>query len=204
MTGSVREAGFRRALVALAVVHAGLAFGCSAYCGTAVPVQPKVISAQTGWISAPRVPLVRQQNAKDCGAAALTSVLNFWGRPLALQTVEDALHSSGDNAFRAGELEGYARQQGLSSFVFFGEFDDLVRELRDGRPVIVGMAKPYGDGKARTHYEVVVGYNETERRVLTIDPARGFAEYPLGGFLAEWTPVQKITLVVFPTTKSRG
>jgi hypothetical protein len=44
---------------------------------------------------------------------------------------------------------------------------------------------------------VVVGYHRASRRILTLDPARGFRENSMQGFLAEWAPTGRVTLVTF-------
>ena len=58
---------------------AALSLGCAAYQGTAKDVEPAHAMRSGNWIVAPRVPLVVQQANHDCGAAALTAVLRYWG-----------------------------------------------------------------------------------------------------------------------------
>lgn len=141
-------------------------------------------------------PRVMQQADNDCGAAALTAVLDFWGRPTTPQAVVEGAGRVGKR-MRASDIEGYARKQGLSSYVFFGTMTDLVYELRRGRPVIVGLGKPYQGDKAVAHYEVVVGYEPTQKRVLLLDPGRGWQLDTLDGFAKEWATSKGVTVVAF-------
>ncbi len=150
---------------------------------------------QSGWVRVKGVPVVLQNGPRDCGAAALSAVLRFWGKDVTPSEVRARTHLEGAG-LQAGELRDLARRQGLGAYVFYGSMDDVLHELSSGRPVIVGTAKPYGGRKRLTHYEVVVGYNSETKRMLTMDPARGWSENTLDGFLGEWKPTKRITLVV--------
>jgi hypothetical protein len=89
-----------------------------------------------------------------------------------------------------------ARRRGLHAFIVRGEVADLEREVAAGRPVVVGLVKPYGKKKVLTHYEVVVGLNRTKKLVVTLDPAAGWRENELASFLREWEPSKRLALVV--------
>ena len=142
------------------------------------------------------LPAVRQEGASDCGAAALAAVLAYWGKPAAIDTIELAV-DTGSGGASAGELERYARGQGLFAYVFYADVSDLRHELEAGRPVIVGVVKPYAPGHGIAHYEVVTGYEPVRQRVLTFDPARGLRENSLSGFVAEWQPTKRVAMVAF-------
>jgi ABC-type bacteriocin/lantibiotic exporter with double-glycine peptidase domain len=166
--------------------------GC--YRGSAVDAPAEALARDPNWIRV-NLPPVRQTGASDCGAAALASVLGYWGRPASLASIERSVDVKHGGA-SLGDLESYARTQGLSAYVFNADFADLEHELRAGRPVIVGMVKPYRPGRGIAHYEVVTGYEPVQKRILTFDPARGLRENALAGFLAEWQPAKRVALVV--------
>lgn len=180
--------------LALALFCALAVGGC--YRGSAQDAELSVIRKESGWVRV-EVPLVRQTGSKDCGAAALASVLGYWGRPVEASEIDRATGRTAERRVSAGELAGYAKERGLSAYVFYGDFADLAHELDQGRPVIVGVAKQYAPKKALAHYEVVVGYHRASRRILTLDPARGFRENSMQGFLKEWAPTGRVTLVTF-------
>lgn len=177
---------FGCALAALALT------GC--YRGTAVDAPVATLASDPNWIRVD-LPPVRQTGASDCGAAALASVLGYWGRATSLPEIERSVDVKHGGA-SLGELESFARERGLSAYVFNAELSDLEHELRAGRPVIVGMVKPYRPGRGIAHYEVVTGYEPVSQRVLTFDPARGLRENAVAGFLAEWQPAKRVALVV--------
>jgi predicted double-glycine peptidase len=186
-----------------AVVLGVLAFGCISYRGSAQSVTPSAVRADAGWKRIEHLPPVHQAGAKDCGAAALSSVMEYWRRPpiapaLQRANIDAALRSRADQGLSAGALRDYARKQGFRAFVFNGELKDLQHEIDAGRPVIVGVHKQLSTKEFLSHYEVVVGFHPVEQRVLLFDPARGLTENRLSGFLEEWQRAGKTTLVVAP------
>jgi ABC-type bacteriocin/lantibiotic exporter with double-glycine peptidase domain len=168
--------------------------GC--YRGSARDTTPDTVARDPAWIVV-NVPEVRQTGPSDCGAAALASVLGYWGRPTPLETVEHAVQPGGGGGAQAGELERFARERGLFAYAFYGDFSDLEHELRAGRPVIVGVVKPYSRDHGLAHYEVVTGYEPVQKRVLTLDPAHGLRQNDLVGFLREWQSTKGVALVAF-------
>jgi ABC-type bacteriocin/lantibiotic exporter with double-glycine peptidase domain len=172
------------------------AVGCANYQGTARSAEPVALAQEGDWVMVSGLPAVRQEKSKDCGSAALASVLKFWGRGVTPSSIETAI-GRGNERLRAGDMAKYAQKQGLRAYVFFGTIDDVVYELEQGRPVIVGVGKMYDGSKAISHYEVVVGFEREKKRVLLFDPARGFQVDSLGGFAEEWKRSKGVTIVVF-------
>jgi len=162
--------------------------------GSATTLSPKTLESEPGWIAVRGVQPLRQKDDHDCGPTALSMVLNYWQPARAhepLQDLPDGRQAS------AGEMRDAARKRGLSAFVVDGEPEDLVRELEQGRPVIVGVAKKTTEN-AVTHFEVVVGMHRGSRRVATYDPADGVRQNSFGGFLMEWESAGRVLLVIMP------
>lgn len=170
---------------------------CATYRGTASSVDSTLPRTEPGWIWVSGVPAIEQEGEKDCGAAALAAVLGYWGAQSTSDEVAGAVQRSPREGAAAGELTAFARSRGFDAYVFHGEMADIEKELGEGRPVIVGVAKPYGDRWLK-HYEVVTGLHPRSRWVLTFDPARGWRKNALPGFLTEWDPAGRIMIVVFP------
>ncbi len=169
------------------------------YAGSARSVSPSkasALAADPAWIVVPDVPFVAQRADEDCGPAALAMVLGRFGVPVTLADVASA-EPPKHGGVRAGDLRDFARAQGLQAFVVAGTFEDLFGELARGHPVLVGLAKPMTGGRALAHYEVVVAINRRDRRLLTLDPARGLRENSLEGFAREWAPTGRVTLIAF-------
>jgi ABC-type bacteriocin/lantibiotic exporter with double-glycine peptidase domain len=177
--------------------------GCASYQGTATSAEPAQLAREGNWLMVHGFPRVEQAKDHDCGAAALAAVLEFWGREATPASVEAALGGRNERA-RAGDLVAHARREGLRSYVFFGQMSDVVHELERGRPVIVGLGKAVSAKQALAHYEVIVGYEAEQQRVLLLDPARGFQVDSLKGFAEEWMRSKGVIIVTFlPTPDSR-
>lgn len=173
-----------------------LSLGCASYRGTASTAQPSVVAREGQWMMVPRFPLVLQRENDDCGAAALAAVLRYWGFRATPQSIEGALGHAG-NRLRAGDMEAHARSVGLKSYVFFGTMTDVVHELKQGRPVIVGLGKTIDAKRALSHYEVIVGYEPRKKLLLLLDPGRGWQVDSLDGFAKEWALSKGVTMVAF-------
>ncbi len=171
--------------------------GCSMYRGTAKAAEPPHALAQQGdWTVVENFPLVRQVDRDDCGGAALASVLRFWGHAATPESVEAAIGRK-DRHLSAGDMAQHARERGLRAYVFNGTMDDVVYELEQGRPIIVGLGKEFGTKDVLAHYEVVVGYERRKRLVLLLDPGRGWQIDTVAGFSKEWARSGRVTLVAF-------
>jgi ABC-type bacteriocin/lantibiotic exporter with double-glycine peptidase domain len=168
--------------------------GCNAYTGGARDVTPDIWKYERGWVAVDNVPLFKQRGELDCGPTALAMVLAYWkvGVP-----GERWQPGPGETRVSAGELRDHARSLGLAAFVVEGGLDDIKHELSAGRPVIVGVAKPTVEGDV-AHYEVVVGLHTESKRIATLDPAAGWRQNSLEGFLHEWIPTGRVLLIVAP------
>ncbi|HEY3356023.1 MAG TPA: cysteine peptidase family C39 domain-containing protein [Polyangia bacterium] len=196
--GAARSAG----LVLVAAAALGLT-GCL-YRGGAHDLDPGRLAREPGWIAVHGVPERLQKSEQDCGAAVISMVLTYWGVPTTIDDVLRIYPVTKKHGLKAGDLREYARRRGLVAFVFRGDLDDLERELGHGRPVVVGVVKPYVGVKA-PHYEVVVGYNPSRGLVATLDPGRGWRQNTVKGFLAEWDRSQRLVLLVLrPATMSQA
>lgn len=86
----------------------------------------------------------RQTSGPSCGAHALASVVNYWRGPGAL--TGDALyreHPPGDGAgYSMTELVSLAQQQHLLASAVRLPQEGIIRELENGRPVLVPVRLP--------------------------------------------------------------
>jgi predicted double-glycine peptidase len=185
-----------RAQAAALAVFAALNLGCASYQGSAKPAQVASLANQGSWVIVPNFPRVMQSSNHDCGAAALAAVLGYWGKPTTPERVAETERKEG-RRLRASDIERHAKAAGLSAFVFYGNMADIVYEVKRGRPVIVGVGKPYGENKAIAHYEVVIGVEPEQKRVLLLDPSKGFQTNSYEGFATEWAASKGVTIVTF-------
>ncbi|HEY4185402.1 MAG TPA: cysteine peptidase family C39 domain-containing protein [Polyangia bacterium] len=180
-------------LLRVAMLATVVASGC--YTGSARSTSWKQASGP-GWVVVKDIGFVPQQRQDDCGAAALAMTLGYWRAPVREEEIVREIPPR-DGGIRAGELRDLARRRGFQAFLVEGTFEDLETQLRQGRPIVVGLAKPVLGGKAILHYEVVVGFNKTTRHVLSLDPADGLRDNTVEGFAHEWAPADRLTLIIF-------
>jgi ABC-type bacteriocin/lantibiotic exporter with double-glycine peptidase domain len=169
--------------------------GCAGfgYTGAARDLSSTAIDSEPGWIAVRGVPLYRQQHQHDCGPTALAMVLRYWDHDAQVE----ALLQSRDERRSTADLRSLARDRGFAAFVLEGTVEDLVHEISNGRPVIVGVAKPSVQGRV-AHYEVVVGIHPRSQRVATLDPAVGWRQNTYAGFIDEWVTTGRVLIVVLP------
>jgi hypothetical protein len=122
--------------------------------------------------------------------------MGYWGSPVALDEIDAVYPRESGHGFKAGALRDFARTRGLAAYVVSGRLIDIQLELEKRRPVIVGLQKRYPK-RFLSHYEVVVGIHPKQKRIATLDPARGWRENTWNGFLAEWRPARQLTLIMF-------
>lgn len=192
----MRRRQFAGALRLAAALALG-AGGCAAYQGGAVSAERSLPEREPGWIWISGVPEVLQRGDKDCGPAALSAVLAYWGRSTEPRDIQTSLGHTAGERVGASELTSYARTAGFDAYVFKGALTDVTSELRQGRPVIVGVAKRYRDA-VLAHYEVVVGVHPSSQAMLTLDPAHGWRKNTLSAFMSEWEPTGRVVIVVLP------
>ena len=186
-----------RTFLGVAVIVAAISFmGCAVYPGTARPTSLEELRREQGWILLDAVPFVPQVSRQGCGAACLAMVLDHWGVGAPAETLEKECAVDEQGGIQASALRDAARRRGLSAYLFQGTLADLHHELSRGRPVVVGVLKPRGDGFT-SHFEVVVGLHPGRQRIAALDPAIGLTCDSLAGFEDEWLPAKGVTLVVF-------
>jgi ABC-type bacteriocin/lantibiotic exporter with double-glycine peptidase domain len=178
-------------LLALALVALG---GCVRYVGGAKPVSPEQLTGE-GWIRVADVEVVRQRTGADCGVAAAAMVAERWqGDSAVVEIMKTPVPPY--PGLRAPAVQKLLTTRGLPAFVIAGRFTDLDREVRAGRPVIVGTVKPQNDGLAARHYEVVVAMNRASKTIVTLDPKAGWRKWTYAAFDKEWTAARRTTIVV--------
>lgn len=186
-----RYGAWLRALGGLLIVFSS---ACSIYSGNATTLKANEVRREPGWVYVENVPEMRQAHELDCGPTALAMVLGFYGAPDRKELIT-ALPKEQRTSVK--ELRDLARRRGYKAFVVEGKAEDLVFELKHGRPVIVGVAKPTVAGHV-AHYEVVVGVHRESQRVATLDPAAGLRQNSFAGFLSEWQATGRVLLVIVP------
>jgi ABC-type bacteriocin/lantibiotic exporter with double-glycine peptidase domain len=169
--------------------------GCS-YLGSARDFDPAEFSRDPRWVRVGDIPLILQRAEHDCGAATVAMVLAHWDRIIPFERLIEGLPKDYRQRYSTEDLKKLLESHGLRARMIAGSQDILFAELSKGRPTIVGLGKVSIDG-AHPHFEVVVAYHPVENRVVTLDPARGWRENALSGFMDEWDLAKRTQIVAY-------
>lgn len=150
------------------------------------------------------VPFVQQSSGKDCGAAALSSVAQYWDIEINSKSIlmKYPLKARAPG-YSMGELKLIARREGLEAFVIQGEFALLEEQIRSGRPLIIPMqietvpslVQPFD------HYVIVVGLSKARSTIILMDPQKGLISLKRMDFMKAWSAKAKAVLLVAPPLK---
>ena len=141
-----------------------------------------------------RVPLARQATDFTCGAAALQSVLGFYGQDVREQELARNLGSNSYDGTNFRRIMKYAREHGYQAAVKTPmTLDELKQKLDEHVPVIcliqawsghkdTDYAHDWNDG----HYVVAVGYDQDN--VYFMDPSTlgNYTYIPTHEFTQRW------------------
>lgn len=125
------------------------------------------------------MPLIRQHEAKDCGAACLSMILEYYGKKVPYASVCEAIKVDRQGANLYGLRDG-ASQFGLDAVILEGPAQDFIQEVRAGQiklPAIVRIVNRF----AMEHYIVVTSISK--KKVHYCDPGEGRQKLPLEHFL---------------------
>jgi ABC-type bacteriocin/lantibiotic exporter with double-glycine peptidase domain len=183
-------------VLTLVVCIAGLSACRMSYKGGATTVGPAELSTNDSLLVASPTPVVKQKTRADCGLAALAMVAGAWGHSWSVDDLARNVPPS-KGGVKLKRLRDYARERGLDAFAVKGTFMDLENELRNGRPVMVGLVLPFDQDNNLKHYEVVVAIDPRDHTVFTRDPATGeLMRRPRKVLDLEWKTAGYATLVV--------
>ena len=92
------------------------------------------------------VKLVRQHEPKDCGAACLSMILEYFGKKIPYATVCEAIKVDRQGANLYGLHDGAARF-GLEADILEGSAQDCIREVRSGQISLPAVARIVNEKK---------------------------------------------------------
>lgn len=124
------------------------------------------------------VPLIKQHEAKDCGAAALSMILDYYGKKVPYASVCEALKVDRQGANLYG-LHDSATQFGLKSQIWECTSQEFIQSVRSGLfklPAIVRIINRLG----MDHYIVVTKIKQD--KIHYCDPSEGRCALPLNHF----------------------
>lgn len=104
------------------------------------------------------VPFYEQEKTRDCGPAALASVLAHLGHPMSIEVVRQATYDVRMGGTLLADMENFSRSLGFETESGSGDLAFLRASVDGGQPVIVLV--DFGFSALRSpHYLVVFGYS---------------------------------------------
>jgi predicted double-glycine peptidase len=150
------------------------------------------------------VPFVKQTE-DGCGSAAISMLLQYWaahGAGIDSQRADAAaiqkrLYSRQVRGIHASDMESYLKESGFRVFPLNGNWEDLLEQLKQGRPLIASLQP--GSAKTPLHYVVVTGIDWRNSAVFINDPARGkLLRVAREDFEKQWRQNHNWMLLAFP------
>jgi ABC-type bacteriocin/lantibiotic exporter with double-glycine peptidase domain len=179
----------------LPLLLALLASGC-AFLETGRPLREAKLSDKAVVLN---VPVVMQDDVYDCGVAAVSMLLAYYGHPSDKAKAAPLREKAArDEGLSGGDLEDYLKAEGLDTALFAGELSRGLRglyyHLDRGRPLIVAM----NVSDAGNHFVLVTGYDEPNDWILIQDPQRGALVCVSGQFDYAWKRGSYFTMLATP------
>jgi ABC-type bacteriocin/lantibiotic exporter with double-glycine peptidase domain len=160
---------------------------------------------------------VRQSTQSACGAAALSALLNYWGKPVDQARLLALYPSVAKGGYPMIQLREMAKAQGLKAFVVSMKEHpgaSLRAHLAKGRPLLLAVECPKGryfgrplpviesfdsetvtplGAKYKQHYLLVIGYSPAEW--LVMDPAHGIVRVQKQDLMRFWRRMHYAAMV---------
>nr|WP_039695545.1 peptidase domain-containing ABC transporter [Streptococcus gallolyticus] len=136
---------------------------------------------------------VLQHDTQDCGAACLTSILNYFGKGVSLSLIKEELKvdKSGSNLYT---LSLIAERHGLVAEALNGNFEELLDEIRT-KSISLPFIAHFQNDHFLGHFVVV--YKICRSKMLIFDPSEGNQTLSFEEFLQRWTG----SILTFENTK---
>ena len=163
------------------------------------------------------VPPITQSKDYQCGYACMASVALYHKTNIGKLTGGPIFETFARRPTTAKELVRMARMLGLEGFAYKGSLDDLLKNLKKRRPVIVLIDRPprvgvypsfewAGDTASAfstPHWVVVTGIIPNEKLILH-DPRKGRLVMSVKAFTQEWGKQSQISVLVGVRSKISG
>lgn len=181
-----------------ALLSAALLAGCAsraAYAPLKAAATPPEASHRIG-----NVPFF-ENDADQCGPAALSSLLSYWGYPTRPEALRKELYIQRLRGSLPTDLVQAARVRGFRAELVSGDLDSLKAELRAGHPMIALLNLGYRF-LPRGHYVVVTGYDDGKKGLYAHSGMRKDQFMSYGSFRRKWERADRCLIRILPPGRS--
>lgn len=174
--------------------HLLLAFTVLA--GACATNAPSKYDYPTSTLTTVDVPFVAQ-NDLNCGPAALTSVLRYYGASVDVETLRDQVFSPKAKGSLTIEVGAAPRRYGFISYPLPHRFDALIQEVNARHPVLVLQNLGFS-WWPQWHYSTVVGFDPHTDELLLHSGETANYRIPRRTFIATWARAEYWARVIVP------
>jgi tetratricopeptide (TPR) repeat protein len=182
------------AAAAGAVLAAALIAGCATPQATALLAGPPAGLPPRVELSA--VPFYPQEDYQ-CGPAALATTLVHAGVAVTPEELVPQVYLPARKGSLQAEMLAASRRQGLMAYQLAPRLEDLLREVADGKPVIVLQNLGFGFAPV-WHYAVVVGYDLTDEEIILRSGTTRRLTMEVSSFERSWARSQHWAMLTLP------
>lgn len=144
------------------------------------------------------VPFVAQQ-AYYCGPAALSAVANYRDIHIDQQSVADMSFVPERKGSLTVDMQAAGRRIGLLPYPLAPKFEDLLRELNAGNPILV-LQNLGLSWWPQWHYAVAVGYDLRSSTLLLHSGEKAYYQLGFATFAATWARAKHWARVLVPAS----
>lgn len=178
-------------------------FILAAWLGGCAVLAPQATSLEQRWpgglperVELADVPFFPQKDYQ-CGPAALATVLAYGGAGVTADDLVKEVYLPGRKGSLQIEMLAAARRHGMLSYELAPRFEDLLREVAAGNPVIV--LQDYGVWPISIwHYAVVVGYDHPQSELMLRSGEKKRLVMPFDVFEYLWKDSDYWSMVAVP------
>jgi tetratricopeptide (TPR) repeat protein len=146
------------------------------------------------------------QTWNNCGPATLAMNLSFFGSKATQADAAKFLKPDPDDKnVSPDQMLAYAKSIGFQAALRVNGDTDLIKTLlRNGLPVLIEKGfEPEADLGWMGHYELIVGFNDTQQQFIAMDSYMGpYQAVPYDQFDKYWRQFNRTYLVVYPDSDS--
>jgi hypothetical protein len=144
------------------------------------------------------IPYVHQAS-NYCGPAVLAMVFRYWDHSADQHDIAGKFVTFPRKGLSGEQLKQCANENGFTAFSFKGDRDNLIKHLRQGRPLIIALGPSFP--AFTNHYVVVVGWIPSSEEWIIHDPSSGPYQRRSARRLGDqWSKLENWTLLVLPRT----
>lgn len=137
------------------------------------------------------------QTTRQCGAAALATVLAYRGLVVTPEGLESQLFTPGKGGTLAIDIVAQARNHGMLVYPIQPGIDDLLAEVDAGNPVLILQNLGLG-WLAQWHFAVVTGFDLDKRELILRSGSEARHRVSMRTFVNTWERADYWGVVILP------